>query len=278
MKKTLLLCLFLSQSLLFSAQNIADYIVYYDFTFITDTIYRTFSSREEFTLFRVGQESRFMSSARYYNDSISAVFNKNYPEPDFKSLEEMQKYTNLISEKISHKSVRSDYKVIKNFETGNFISVRMYSVIPIQYMEEPMNLAWEIMNESDTILGLPCMKAMTNYGGRRYIAWFTPVVPINDGPYVFQGLPGLILKVIDDKGWYTFTVKNIITEKINNIVLRDWIYENSQKIDRKTFINKMTDYKQNPAIPAQVLNAPEEMRLERKKAFEKRFDMLIEQY
>lgn len=277
MKKILLLCLFLLQCLLFNAQNISDYIVYYDFKFITDTVNITFSSLEEFMLYRVGQESRFMTSARYYNDSTSAVFNKNYPEPDFKSPEEMQRYAALVLEKVTHKSVRSDYKIIKNFETGNFISVRMHSLVPIQYMEEPMDFAWEITNEVDTILGLPCMKAVTQYGGRRYFAWFTPEVPINDGPYVFQGLPGLILKVMDDKGWYTFTVKNIITDK-TKVVIKDWIYENSQKIDRKTFVNKMIDYKQNPALPAQVLNIPEEKRLERKKAFERRFDLLIEQH
>ncbi|MFN7117071.1 MAG: GLPGLI family protein [Saprospiraceae bacterium] len=278
MEKIIILCFFLLQGLLSNAQSVADYTIYYDFTFITDTANHTFSSPEEFMLLRIGKESRFAASARYYNDSTRAVFSELYPEPDFKSQEDMQKYANLFLEKVTPKPVRSDFKIIKNFETGNFISIRMHSMVPMQYLEEPMALAWEMTNESDTIQGLPCMKATTKYGGRNYNAWFTLAVPINDGPYVFQGLPGLILKVTDDKGWYNFTVKDIITTKTNKVILQDWIYENSQRIDRKTFVDKLTSYKHNPTMPPGVMNYPEERLLEKKKAYEKRFDLLLEQY
>lgn len=279
MKKiiSILLVSFFTSNFSLNAQSIADYTIYYDFIFITDTVNNTFSSPEEFVLLRIGQESIFMTNARYYNDSALTAFSRNYSEPDFKSQEELQKYVNLVLEKVPTKAIRSDYRIIKNFETSNITSVRMYSSVPIQYMEETMAFEWDFTEGIDTILGLPCMKANTSYGGRHYYAWFTLDVPINDGPYVFQGLPGLILKVVDDKGWYTFTAKNIITEK-KQAVVKEWIDDKSQKIDRKTFVEKMIGYKRNPSMPTGVLNFPEEKRLERKSAFEKRFDLLIEQY
>jgi GLPGLI family protein len=47
-------------------------------------------------------------------------------------------------------------------------------------------------------------KAETKFGGRTWYAWFTQQVPLQDGPYKFSGLPGLIVKVQDAKGDYSF--------------------------------------------------------------------------
>lgn len=53
-----------------------------------------------------------------------------------------------------------------------------------------------------------------NFGGRIWTAWFAPEIKIADGPYKFSGLPGLILKLEDDKGDYRFSfVKKINIEK-----------------------------------------------------------------
>ncbi|MBQ9711993.1 MAG: GLPGLI family protein [Bacteroidales bacterium] len=57
---------------------------------------------------------------------------------------------------------------------------------------------------SEEILGYRCMKASTFYGGRHYTAYFTPEIPISDGPWKFHGLPGMILKVSDDEGDFTY--------------------------------------------------------------------------
>ncbi len=276
MKRIILLFLFILKGFLFNAQSVADYTIYYNFKCVSDTIENEFFTPEEFILYRVGHESRFVSSGRYYNDSTTVVFEKTHPQPMFNSQEEVQKYIDLIAEKRDRKNIQSDYRITKNFETSNFTSLLIFS-LPIQYQEETMNFLWEITNETDTILGLPCIKAFTNYGGRHYFAWFTLAVPINDGPYVFQGLPGLILKVIDDRGWYNFVVTNIITEKTNRYWNPEFMNKFSQKIDRKTFVSKMTELKRNPQMPAEVLNFSEEARLKRKKAYEKRFDFLIEQ-
>jgi len=79
---------------------------------------------------------------------------------------------------------------------------------------EEIEFDWDISNaDTDTILGYHCMLATTQFRGRTYSAWFAFDVPINDGPWKFHGLPGLILKVEDSKGIFTF--KAIGLERVN---------------------------------------------------------------
>ena len=47
-------------------------------------------------------------------------------------------------------------------------------------------------------------RAETTFAGRKWYAWFTQEIPFQDGPYKFKGLPGLIIKVEDAKGDYSF--------------------------------------------------------------------------
>lgn len=63
---------------------------------------------------------------------------------------------------------------------------------------------WQITEEVDTVFGYSCQKAITDYAGRSYSAWFTTDIPINDGPWKFFGLPGLILKVGDNEGVFQY--------------------------------------------------------------------------
>jgi GLPGLI family protein len=181
-------------------------------------------------------------------------------------------------EKRDFRSVGSDYKIFKDFKSGTFRMIPPVMTVPAHYMEEPMDFDWEITAKTDTILGLACIQALTRYGGRNYQVWFSPEIPISDGPWTFRGLPGLILKVKDEWGWYTFTATRIITRKTNRYLKADWINEFSKKIDRKTFVDHLTAYKRNPPKPIGVLDFPEDRMLAIKKAYQKRFDLLLEQY
>lgn len=69
------------------------------------------------------------------------------------------------------------------------------------------------MPEIEELYGYKIQKATTEYLGRNWIAWFTNEIQIQDGPYKFSGLPGLILKISDEKNDHVF---NFIGSKINN--------------------------------------------------------------
>lgn len=72
------------------------------------------------------------------------------------------------------------------------------------YKEELPELDWEITTEEKKIFDYTCQKAVCNFRGRRYEAWFAPELPLSDGPWKFHGLPGLILEVYDMQRHYVF--------------------------------------------------------------------------
>jgi hypothetical protein len=41
------------------------------------------------------------------------------------------------------------------------------------------------------------------------VAWFAPELPYSDGPYKFNGLPGLIVKIADTRNQYVFELLSI---------------------------------------------------------------------
>jgi len=67
-------------------------------------------------------------------------------------------------------------------------------------------LDWKITSEQKIIGKYKSQKAETNYGGRNWIAWFTTELPFGDGPYIFNGLPGLIVSLHDSNNEYSFNL------------------------------------------------------------------------
>lgn len=74
-------------------------------------------------------------------------------------------------------------------------------------IDEKLN--WEIASEQKTIGKYKVQKAETNYGGRNWIAWFTTELPFSDGPYIFGGLPGLIISIQDTDNHYSFSLTEV---------------------------------------------------------------------
>ena len=49
-------------------------------------------------------------------------------------------------------------------------------------------------------------KAATSFAGRDWVEWLAPEIPISDGPYKFNGLPGLIVLLHDTRNHYRFAL------------------------------------------------------------------------
>lgn len=90
---------------------------------------------------------------------------------------------------ISKAVLYKDYKH-KNVFAG-------YNILDIRYLlKDSLKLMnWEVTNNTIEILGYSCQGATTSFRGRDYIAYFTTEIPISEGPWKFNGLPGMILKV-----------------------------------------------------------------------------------
>lgn len=121
-----------------------------------------------------------------------------------------------------------------------------------------------------------CSQAMVCYGGRNYVAWYNPDIPISDGPYIFAGLPGLIVKISDEQEWYTFTLREVKLKPHERFWQDRFILEVSVPVSREVFVQTMKEKKGNPKIPG-IISESDEAYLRRKKSMKKRFDLLLEQ-
>ncbi|MBR1800097.1 MAG: GLPGLI family protein [Bacteroidaceae bacterium] len=63
------------------------------------------------------------------------------------------------------------------------------------------------------VLGYRSQRATCHFRGRDFEAWFAPSIPGKRGPWKFQGLPGLILKVYDKERLYTFEAIGLETRR-----------------------------------------------------------------
>lgn len=75
----------------------------------------------------------------------------------------------------------------------------LQNTIALRYQQEVPLMHWNFFNESEVIIGYECSKETTEFAGRKYTAWFTTEIPMPYGPYKFNGLPGLILKIEDNE-------------------------------------------------------------------------------
>lgn len=101
------------------------------------------------------------------------------------------------------------YRIFKNYPEAKITTIDHFPSDHYLYTERLNLFDWKISCETDSILGYKVQKASTFFAGRDWVAWFTPEIPYNDGPYKFNGLPGLILKVHDTRNHYLFEAVSI---------------------------------------------------------------------
>lgn len=80
-------------------------------------------------------------------------------------------------------------------------------------------LDWKIVNEKQKIGNLNCQKAELEYGGRHWTAWFAESINLNEGPYIFYGLPGLIVKITDSNSDYDFSLMQLKKSENNDFFI-----------------------------------------------------------
>lgn len=125
------------------------------------------------------------------------------------------------------------YVILKNTKE-NYLAYTLQIVDDYFYYEQPSELFdWKIHDEIKDINGYTAQKATTTYSGRDYIAWFTTEIPISDGPFKFNGLPGLILEISDTQNHYSF--KFYAFEKLEpsvpfKINLKQYVLTNKEKL------------------------------------------------
>lgn len=146
-------------------------------------------TKENFNLDTTPDDIAYYNRLYYINDSLYNA-NGQYGFKDYK-------LTSFIIKKKNNNSYQN-YEYIGD--------VNFYKIT------EKAGQNWKISDSTKTFGSYPVQKAVTEFGGRKWVAWFTQDIPIPYGPYKFNGLPGLIMELYDSKKEYYF--KLIRSEKI----------------------------------------------------------------
>lgn len=112
-----------------------------------------------------------------------------------------------------------------------------------RYDEEMPVMDWELTDSTKTILGYECAGAETDFRGRHWRVFYTPDIPLMEGPWKLHGLPGLIMEAKADGEEYTFGCIGIRTASPREITLYDVPYNNT---DRRKYYDTRHRFDINP--------------------------------
>ena len=173
--------------------------VHYNRIEVYDTTMRTSRFSKDPVILRVGKDkSVFLGTKRLWKDSIMAVDPATFWEID---------RARVMSDKRDDTQLLSGHYwnyIYKNIPDGKVTERAYFDMEHWQYTEDWEKPKWEILDESKEIIGYQCFKAVTDYRGRKWTAWFAPEIPVQEGPWKLCGLPGLILEAYDNKEEYRF--------------------------------------------------------------------------
>ncbi len=115
------------------------------------------------------------------------------------------------------------WKLFKNFPTGKTTYIDNVFRDGFRVVEPIEQPQWELIPDSTArILDYNCQMARCNYKGRQWFAWFTADIPIDNGPWKLDGLPGLVLRAYDNSRHYIFDCVGLKqTDGTHDIVFDD---------------------------------------------------------
>lgn len=156
---------------------------------------------------------------------------------------EEENHTRIASGKspyLSTESVANPFDLIILSDGVVQVNQRTLGNGPIlSYEENRPSLKWMLQPGDTTVLGYRCSAAELHYQGRSYYVWYAEDIPVSAGPYIFDGLPGLILKVICLDGDYLWEATGI---ENSNVPIIEKEYGDKTKRCTKQESDKIMEY------------------------------------
>jgi GLPGLI family protein len=241
MKKFGILILAISSQLIFAQANRFVYQV----TMKLDSTNRAEIKTETANLDIATEKSIFYGEKRLQRDSL---LKRSFETKSF----------NFARNQMENLRSNIDFIVEKNSKTGTKNFKSRIGLDNYLYTED-RTMDWKILPETAKIGDYKTQKAETNFAGRTWFAWFTTDIPFQDGPYKFSGLPGLIVKVEDSKGDFSFDLKE--AKKINAIATFEQ-RGSTITLKRTDFIKQEKKFKEDPSAVMAVNSGRGEIRIQ----------------
>ena len=179
-------------------------IVDYAVRYVPDTLDMNSTYKDVYQLEIGRRYSRFYGRIEYLSDSISSVW-KRYGRPNDYAEQRcvLRQYHPLY------------WEIVEDRENAAFTTLYRYPsgppVVFYAYKVDKERLQWTLTHHVRDICGYRCFRAFASFGGRKWIAWFAPELPLNSAVWKLWGLPGLVLAFEDTQGHYKFECTAIRT-------------------------------------------------------------------
>jgi len=175
----------------------------YEYNFLLDSTNQN-SLRHDQMYLQIGSRLSKFTCATYFLTDSAIYLTQGKDLEMWTAVEEVRKSTSGV-----RSSTLSMYRIYKNYPSKGLMTFSAYDD-KYYKVEQPMKMKWKLVTQKDTVIfGYSCQMARTSYAGRDWIAWYSPQIPLADGPYKFNGLPGLILKISDTRNQHCFTLNAI---------------------------------------------------------------------
>lgn len=210
----------------------ANFEVTYRLEYSPDSTNIDNKSNEDFYLFIGDDKSKFISVNKWIGDSITAEMAENFNGS-----------INFANRNIP--KTKFSEAIYKNYEKNKLQFVGRVGTDMFLYNETIKPYSWDIKQENKIINEFKVQKAVTKFGGREYVAWFTEEIPISQGPYKFEGLPGLIVQISDRENHYNYQLISLKEYKGNKEIPLIDTSKNFIRVSKEEFFQAKDDYYSN---------------------------------
>lgn len=180
--------------------------IVYERIVVTDTLIPDKDFKRNVFNLKIGENvSGFYSDALRREDSLEHHVHGYY-----------RLYWDDLGYRARYNSLPQDY-LYKYKKESKIITHDRFDLAHWLCEEEWERPEWTVTDSVSSVIGYQCILATCEFRGRKWSAWFTPEIPVQEGPWKLCGLPGLILSAGDDRGHYIFNALEIKTEGTGNV-------------------------------------------------------------
>ena len=127
----------------------------------------------------------------------------------------------------------ADNRLLKSLEDNKMVDQRDFLGKKFLIKGELPEMQWKITGEQKKVLDFVCQKAQYTKDSVTTIAWFTPQIPISNGPDMYGQLPGMILEMSMEEGKRTITATKVDFGEFDKAVLA--APNKGKKVSREEF-------------------------------------------
>ena len=197
----------------------------YDYTYVVDTL--SGKTAKDWLVLQIGK--KLSKCYSYYSMQVDSIF----ASPD-RDVILRQQINAAIGSKTEWPHKRMKAYVYKNYPQGKMTVTDGLLMQDYIYEDTLYAQNWVIQDFSKLILGHECQKAVCQYRGHCWTAWFAMDIPITDGPWKLCGLPGLIMEATSEDNSHTFKLLGLERVSKEPIVFSK-TYVGNNKFEKTTF-------------------------------------------